>query len=1445
MEHENKGFEEDLIDLESYIEDFSLFLPLAVCILSPNSIIININKAFSRLTHYNETEIVGKHIECMFKDKELWKALENKIAEEKRIEKEESLLISKKGEEIPINVFLSRREDKEGNFIGYFLGIDDITERKKAEYEIKESEEKYRLLAENSYDGILTTDRKGIITYASPALERMFDIPSSVSVGMHFSKYVTKKSSLKGIKLFMDLVIGKTNFYENIEFEAVHKDGRTFPIEVSASSLIKDGKAVGMVGIIRDITERKKLNSALEAASEFSENILNSMIDGVTVVDLNGELKKVNEVTMKYTGYAKEELIGMNGAKLISEEDVPKMEALLKEVLKKGAVSNITLNMLAKNKQRLPMNVNLVLLKDTEDKPIGILSVARDISQIDKLINELQNAKNFSEGVLNTMADGLIIMNPQAEVVRINKAEEQLMGYKQDELKGDIAFKIGKPEDIEKQMKMLQEAVEKGRSGPIELTSITKDGREIPVSTTFSTLKDERGKVTAVFTVSRDITGQKKAQEAIRESEEKLRSIFESVSDGFVYTDINGNVLEVNKIIEKMLGYNKEEIRGKNFAELGVVEPKDLPNILKIMADTTTGGKLIKNFELTLITKDGKKISTEITTDVIKKEGKIIGLTAIIRDITERKKTQEALIESEEKLSFIFDAALDCIVYTDNYGTLLTINKAGEKITGYKKEELIGKNFAELQIIDPENIPHLLELLSKTEGIRGMEIEVIRKDGTKVPVEVSSNIIRKGDKVIGHSAIIRDITERKKAQEAIMESEEKLRAVFDAAEDGIVYIDTSGNLVAFNNRLAEILGYKNEDISGKNFLDLGVIDTKDLPYFSGLMSNVITKGTIIKTLEMDLIRKDGRRVPIEATTSAIEKNGKFVGFSAIIRDVSERKKTQEAIQESEEKLSSIFEASRDTIVYLDASGKVIAVNKMIEEMLGFKKEELIGKNFTDTRLIDPKALPHLLDLMNKGESVKNLELELIRKDGKRITTDIAATYIRKEGKIFGFLASIRDITERKREQEEIRESEEKLRSVFDTADDGIVYIDLYGNVLTANKTALDLCGYKKDDIIGKNFAELGVIDPNELPGLLKMTADTMATGRRIKNLEVTMIKKDGKRVPTEISSSVITKEGRIIGLTAIIRDIAERKKAQEAIRESEEKIKTIFDSANDAIVYVDTTGTPVEFNKRFEEITGYNREEAIGKNFIELEIIDPKNIETFSKFLSAGQVIKDLQLELIRKDKSRVLTEVNARAIKKEDKLIGYSVVLRDITERKKAQEAITESEEKLKAIFDSVDDAVVYLDGAGNLIAFNKKLEEMFGYKSEELIGKNFAELGMLDTSDLQLFMGQVQEITSTGKTTKEKHLEIELIRKNGTRVPVEINSNIIKKEGKPIGFAAVIRDITQRKRIHEEEKNRTDELERFTRLAVGRELKMIELKNMLRELEEKLKEKEMIKGV
>ena len=120
-----------------------------------------------------------------------------------------------------------------------------------------------------------------------------------------------------------------------------------------------------------------------------------------------------------------------------------------------------------------------------------------------------------------------------------------------------------------------------------------------------------------------------------------------------------------------------------------------------------------------------------------------------------------------------------------------------------------------------------------------------------------------------------------------------------------------------------------------------------------------------------------------------------------------------------------------------------------------------------------------------------------------------------------------------------------------------------------------------------------------------------------------------------------------------------------------------------------------------------------------------------------------------------------------------------------------------------------------------------------------------MLDTSDLQLFMEQVQEITSTGKTTKEKHLEIELIRKNGTRVPVEINSNIIKKEGKPIGFAAVIRDITQRKRIHEEEKSRTDELERFTRLAVGRELKMIELKNMIRELEEKLKEKEMIKGV
>jgi len=1035
MEHENKGFEEDLIDLESYIEEFSLFLPLAVCILSPNSIITNINKAFSRLTNYNETEIVGKQAEVLFKYKEWWKDSEANLSKEKTLEKNETTMISKTGEEIPISIFLSRREDKEGNFIGYFLGIDDITERKNAEYEIKESEEKYRLLAENSYDGILTTDRKGIINYASPALERMFDIPSSVSVGMHFSKYVTKKSALKGAKLFMDLILGKTGFYENIEFEAVHKDGHTFPIEVSASSLIRDGKSIGMVGIIRDITERKKIISELESTKEFSENILNSIIDSVVVVDLNGKIKRVNNAAIKQTGYTEEELIGMDGTIFLSEEAIPRVAFLLKDVLKKGVVSDIESVGLTKDRRRVPISINLTLLKDERGKAIGVIAASRDISQTKKLIKELQDAKNFSEGILNSMSDGLIIMNPQAEVVRINKAEEELMGYKQEELAGEVAFNIGKPDEIEKSMTLLKEAVEKGKAGPTELVSVTKDGREILLSTSMSTIKDAQGKVQVIFTVSRDISERKMFEDTLRESEETLSAIFEAAIDGVLYVDASGNFIQINKKLSEILGYKKEELIGKNFAEVGILDPKDIPRFLEMQAH----GETVKNFELEVIRKNGNRIPTEINAAPIKKDNKIIGFSAIVRDITERKKAEEAIIESEEKLRSIFESVSDGFVYIDIDGNVLDVNKIIEKMLGYSKKEVVGKNFAELGVVESKDLPNILKIMADTTTggklIKNFELTLISKDGKKIPTEITTDVIKKEGKIIGLTTIIRDITERKKAQEALIESEEKLRSIFESTNDVVLYVDISGKILAVNKKVEEITGYKLDEIIEKNFTELRAIDPNDIPKFLSLTADALNFGKTIKNFEVEVRRKDGVKLPAEISTGLVKKEGKVVGIIVSVRDITERKILEEKISKRTSELEyanefseTIFNSMIDGVVIVDLEGQIKKVNKNATENTGYTKEELIG--MMGTKIIsedDTQKVTSLLkDVVEKG-FIRDIEITQVAKDKRRIPVSVNLTLLKDaDGKPVGVISVSRDITERKNIEEEERKRTDEL-----------------------------------------------------------------------------------------------------------------------------------------------------------------------------------------------------------------------------------------------------------------------------------------------------------------------------------------------------------------------------------------------------------------------------------
>jgi PAS domain S-box-containing protein len=259
--------------------------------------------------------------------------------------------------------------------------------------------------------------------------------------------------------------------------------------------------------------------------------------------------------------------------------------------------------------------------------------------------------------------------------------------------------------------------------------------------------------------------------------------------------------------------------------------------------------------------------------------------------------------------------------------------------------------------------------------------------------------------------------------------------------------------------------------------------------------------------------------------------------------------------------------------------------------------------------------------------------------------------------------------------ERLRESEEKFKTMFENANDHIAYIGLDDRIIDINHKFEDVFGHNREDIIGKKFYEFGVLNPEAWQKVLEYTSEIIGNDPEQNPVqEFEAVDKDGKQVFLEVNPRAVVKDGEIVGFLSITRDITERKHAEEALRESEEKFKTIFENANDQIVYIDLDGTVIDINQAFEDILGYKREDVIGKKFYEFEALKPgdwqKAIDAANDLMD-GKSVADyvFEFEAVASDGRKIYIEVNPRAVVKDGEIKGVLAITRDVTARKMEME--------------------------------------------------------------------------------------------------------------------------------------------------------------------------------
>jgi len=487
-----------------------------------------------------------------------------------------------------------------------------------------------------------------------------------------------------------------------------------------------------------------------------------------------------------------------------------------------------------------------------------------------------------------------------------------------------------------------------------------------------------------------------------------------------IYIVQHGKFIYVSQLYQKITSYADHELIGSH--SLGNIHPEDREMVRK-KAIKCLKKERFEPYEYRFINKDNEVrwVLETVTPIVYKGERATLGS---FMDITERKLMEEALRQSEEKYRTIIENIEDGYVELDLRGNFRFFNESISKMHGYRSIELLKLNYRD--IMDEENARKIYEKYNKvfTTGIpeKDFEYEIITKDGHRKNLETSIALIKNAEgRTVAFRGIVRDRTERKKAEEAIRQSEEKYRNILENIEEGFFEVDLAGNFTFFNNSTCQLLGYPREETAGMNYRRF--TDQENAEIVFNVFNNVYKTGVTAKEFDWRIIRKDGTHRYVEATISLKrDASGNPSGFQGMTHDVTERKQSEEALRHSEEKYRSILQNIQETYFEVDLAGNFTFFNDSLLRLTGCTKEELIGANYT--RFSDHENSKNVFLAFNKvfktGEPTEGFDWLIIRKDGTKRYIEASVSMKRDRAeKPSGFKGVIRDITERKRIEQEL------------------------------------------------------------------------------------------------------------------------------------------------------------------------------------------------------------------------------------------------------------------------------------------------------------------------------------------------------------------------------------------------------------------------------------------